>query len=127
MSSIEEVRASEKKVQEALGALENAGAQDQNHLSNELRNATDEYARAVRELRLPRLRLRTCSICHEPVKIETTIRLAHLRTRLGQLLQHVMKETDPVKYDELGAEIWRVLREQERLTDQPSCFGQETG
>ena len=28
-----------------------------------------------------------------------------------------MKETDPVEYDKLGAEIWRVLREQERLSD----------
>jgi hypothetical protein len=32
MSSIEEVRASEKKVQEVLDALEDAGAPDQNYL-----------------------------------------------------------------------------------------------
>jgi hypothetical protein len=50
MSSIEDVRASEKKVKEVLGALAKAEAQDQNYLNNELRNATDEYARAVREL-----------------------------------------------------------------------------
>jgi hypothetical protein len=50
MSTIEEVRAAEKKVQEVLDALKKAGAQDPNHLSTELRNATDEYARAVREL-----------------------------------------------------------------------------
>ena len=105
MSSIEEVRASEKKVQEVLDALEDAGAQDQNYLSNELRNATDEYARAVRELRLPRLRLRT---------------LADLNTRLEQLLQKVTKETDPVKCDELGAEIWKVLSVRERLEGQQS-------
>jgi len=50
MSTIEEVRAAEKKVQEVLEALKKAGAQDPNHLSIELMNATDDYARAVREL-----------------------------------------------------------------------------
>ena len=50
MSTIEEVRAAEKKVQEVLDALKKAGAQDPNHLSTELKNATDDYARAVREL-----------------------------------------------------------------------------
>ena len=40
-------------MEEVLHALEDAGAQDQNYLSNELRNAVDEYSRAVRELRLP--------------------------------------------------------------------------
>jgi hypothetical protein len=35
---------------------------------------------------------------------------------LSQLLQQVMKETDPVEHDKLGAKIWRVLREQERLS-----------
>jgi len=51
MSTIEEVRAAEKRVQQVLDALKKAGAQDPNHLSAELRNATEEYARAVRELR----------------------------------------------------------------------------
>jgi hypothetical protein len=50
MSTIEEVRAAEKKVQEILDALKKASAQDPNHLSTELKNATDEYARAVRDL-----------------------------------------------------------------------------
>ena len=50
MSTIEEVRAAEKRVEKVLVALKKAGAQDPNHLSDELRNATDEYARAVREL-----------------------------------------------------------------------------
>jgi hypothetical protein len=50
MSIMEEVRAAEKKVQEVLEALKNAGAQDPNHLSTELRKTTDDYARAVREL-----------------------------------------------------------------------------
>jgi hypothetical protein len=50
MSTIEEVRAAEKKVQEVLDALKKAGPQDPDHLSSELRNATDDYARAVREL-----------------------------------------------------------------------------
>jgi hypothetical protein len=50
MSTIEEVRAAEKKVQEVLEALKKASAQDPNHLSTELKHATDDYARAVREL-----------------------------------------------------------------------------
>jgi len=50
MSTIEEVRAAKKRVEKVLEALKRARAQDPNHLSNELRNATDEYARAVREL-----------------------------------------------------------------------------
>lgn len=49
MSTIEEVRAAEKKVQEVLDALKKAGAQNPNNLSDELKSATDEYARAVRE------------------------------------------------------------------------------
>ena len=51
MSTIEEVRAAEKKVQEVLDALKKAGARDPNHLGAELQKATDEYARAVRELK----------------------------------------------------------------------------
>jgi hypothetical protein len=51
MSTIGEVRAAEKKVQEVLDALKEAGARDPDHLSAELRKATDEYTRAVRELR----------------------------------------------------------------------------
>jgi hypothetical protein len=50
MSTIEEVRAAEKRVQKILDALKKADAQDPNHLSGELKEATDEYARVVREL-----------------------------------------------------------------------------
>jgi len=50
MSTIEEVRAAEKKVQEVVDALKKADAKDSNNLSAELKNATDEYARVVREL-----------------------------------------------------------------------------
>lgn len=50
MSTIEEVRAAEKRVQELLDALKKAGAEDPNNLASELKSATDEYARAVREL-----------------------------------------------------------------------------
>ena len=46
--------------------------------------------------------------------------LMDLNTRLGELLRQIMKETDPEKYDELGAEIWRVLSERERLAGPPS-------
>ena len=50
MSTIEQVRAAEKKLQEVLEALKKAGAQDPNLLSTELKKATDDYDRAVREL-----------------------------------------------------------------------------
>jgi hypothetical protein len=50
MSTIEEVRTAEKKVQELVNDLRQAGAQDPSDLSTQLKNATDEYARAVREL-----------------------------------------------------------------------------
>lgn len=43
--------------------------------------------------------------------------LADSNKHLARLLEQTMKETDPVKYDKLGAEIWRVLRKQERLSD----------
>jgi hypothetical protein len=35
--------------------------------------------------------------------------------RLTQLVERIMKETDPMKYDEIGSEIWRALSERERL------------
>jgi len=50
MSTVEEIRAAERKVQNVLDALKRAGAQDPNNLRAELQKATDEYARAVREL-----------------------------------------------------------------------------
>jgi hypothetical protein len=50
MSTIEEVRAAETKVQEVWDALKKADAQDASDLTAELQKATDEYARAVREL-----------------------------------------------------------------------------
>lgn len=44
--------------------------------------------------------------------------LAVSTARLEQLVVQIMNETDPVKYDLLGSEIWRVLGELERLRDQ---------
>jgi hypothetical protein len=35
--------------------------------------------------------------------------------RLKLLVERIMKETDPMKYDEIGCEIWRALSERERL------------
>jgi len=46
--------------------------------------------------------------------------LADSTARLEQLLVQIMKETNQVKYDELGSEIWRVLEERERLIKQLS-------
>jgi hypothetical protein len=40
---------------------------------------------------------------------------AQSTARLEQLVREIMKETDPVLYDKLGEEIWRVLAERERL------------
>ena len=50
MSTIEEVRAAEERVQMLVAALGHAPAHDPNRLADELRKVTDEYARAVREL-----------------------------------------------------------------------------
>jgi len=50
MSTIEEVRAAEKRVQQLVAALKQASAHDPNRLADELQKVTDEYARAVREL-----------------------------------------------------------------------------
>ena len=47
-------------------------------------------------------------------------RLAELNTRLAKLLDQATKETDPAKYDELCAEIWRVLEEKDRILGEPS-------
>lgn len=52
MSTIEEVRVTERKVQDLVNALRTAGADDHNNLAGQLRGATEEYARAVRELNL---------------------------------------------------------------------------
>ena len=50
MSTIEEVRIAEKRVKEALDELRKTEVHEAKSLSAELINATDEYARAVREL-----------------------------------------------------------------------------
>jgi hypothetical protein len=47
MSTVTEVRAAEKRVQAILDALKKAGARDPKDLHAQLREATDEYARAV--------------------------------------------------------------------------------
>ncbi|HLZ42666.1 MAG TPA: hypothetical protein VKQ11_16985 [Candidatus Sulfotelmatobacter sp.] len=49
--------------------------------------------------------------------------LEDLNIRLAQLLAEIMKETDPAKYDQLGAEIWRVLGERELLAGKPPVRG----
>jgi predicted translin family RNA/ssDNA-binding protein len=51
MSTIQEVRVGEKKVREALEALKKAGPHYPDDLNLELQNATDEYAKVVRELK----------------------------------------------------------------------------
>ena len=46
--------------------------------------------------------------------------LANSTARLERLVERIMKETDPVKYDEIGTEIWRALSQRERLMKQKS-------
>lgn len=41
--------------------------------------------------------------------------LADTAARLERLVEQAMKETDPRKCDELGAEIWRVLSERNEV------------
>lgn len=56
MSTINEVRAAEQKLRELVEALRRAGIGDHNDLCDRYRAASDEYAKAIRELplRLPR-------------------------------------------------------------------------
>lgn len=51
MSTIQDVRAAEKKVQNILDALKIAGASDPENLRQKLASASDEYAKAMRELK----------------------------------------------------------------------------
>ena len=50
MTTIEQVRAAEKKLQDLVNALRKASAEDPDNLSAQLKTASDEYAKAVREL-----------------------------------------------------------------------------
>jgi hypothetical protein len=53
--------------------------------------------------------------------------LADSTARVEQLVTRIMKETDPVKYDELGTEIWRALSEREHLMKQTSSPVKQSG
>jgi len=46
---------------------------------------------------------------------------ADTRAELDRLVRRILTETDPARYDELAAEIWRVLDERER--QQRDCVG----
>jgi hypothetical protein len=50
MCTINEVRLAEEKMKDILDKLRTAKAEDPNYLGTELTSASDEYARAVREL-----------------------------------------------------------------------------
>ena len=50
MSTMDEVRAAEKRVQDLVRKLYDASASDPDRLHEQLRRATDDYAKAVREL-----------------------------------------------------------------------------
>jgi hypothetical protein len=50
MCTINEVRAAEEKMKTIMDALKTSNTGDPNYLGTELKSASDEYARAVREL-----------------------------------------------------------------------------
>ena len=50
MSTIDQVRAAEEKMNCVLCALKQDNSEDPDYLGAELRSASDEYARAIREL-----------------------------------------------------------------------------
>ena len=50
MSTMNEVRAAEEKMRTILDGLKTFKAEDPNYFDTELKSASDEYARAVREL-----------------------------------------------------------------------------
>jgi hypothetical protein len=58
--------------------------------------------------------LRVCGVIPQ-LKVHTGAHMpdafADSTARLERLLEQIMRETDPIKYDDLGAEIWRVLHE----------------
>ena len=51
MSTLEEVRAAEKRMKELTERLRNVDAADADNLTAKLKQATDDYAKAVRSLR----------------------------------------------------------------------------
>ncbi|MGA8858786.1 MAG: hypothetical protein WB506_02155, partial [Candidatus Sulfotelmatobacter sp.] len=53
-----------------------------------------------------------------PGAIKMADPLTDSNARLKRLLEQTLTETDPVKYNDLGAEISRELSERERLTSQ---------
>lgn len=53
--------------------------------------------------------------------------LADSTAQLVGLVERIMKETDPVKYDEIGTEIWRALSQRERLMKQESAPVKQSG
>ena len=50
MCTINEVRAAEEKMQTIMDGLKTSNTEDPNYLGTELKSASDEYARVVREL-----------------------------------------------------------------------------
>ena len=50
MSTIDDVRAAEKKMHEILDALKDGQSQDLDRLQAKLRSASDDYAKAICEL-----------------------------------------------------------------------------
>ncbi len=51
MSTIQDVRIAEKRVEEILQEFKKAGTDDRQDLTQQLVNATDDYAKAIRELK----------------------------------------------------------------------------
>jgi predicted phosphoribosyltransferase len=58
-----------------------------------------------------------CDLGMAAVEDNRSRRLAELNTRLQELLDQATNATDSAKYDELCAEIWKVMQEKDRIRD----------
>lgn len=56
MSNMEDVRTADRRLEELLQRLKRVGADDPDNLFGQLRDARDEYSKAVRELELKQTR-----------------------------------------------------------------------
>jgi hypothetical protein len=72
MSTIDEVRACETTLTEAFEQLADAEPDNKEQLNGNVRHASEQYAAAVRELRIgSHTAFPTCSACDKPVSLES--------------------------------------------------------
>jgi hypothetical protein len=54
-----------------------------------------------------------------PEEFQVFDRFAKSDALLAKLVEQALAETNPIHYDEICAEIWRILGERERLRTEP--------